>query len=455
MKKKILSILIVCFLVFLSASTSGFSTHSTTISRSFDRYEAVVGEPITVTVIFTNEEAYDLRGFYYTEQIPEQLWVDAVNIRVDGSDISYLFESGSSGEIYPGSIPYWWVIEIPTFAENNPIPENSTVVIVYHVTSSEAGTFNFDEFNWVGYYQNAPEEERAALGHSEEADNKTITFSQNPDSVPPVRLNGTPTGTLPSGTTETTLSLSTNEDAICRYDTSPGVDYYSMLNTFFTTGGTVHSESITGLTDGGNYTYYVKCEDSAGNANPDDYTVSFSVAEVTEFINWGQDTNLSTSIRSVHSRTMGGISPDVDNLEIKSISIYLGEQAGDIRLAVYTGGSMDDPSFATLLWDAGTVNSKGTAGWYTINHPIGSVFWPKNTVTWLAWKRNTGVAVYTSKFSADAGDFQAVRGRNQNSFNTDPGVAFPDTYGVVGVFSNYWYSIYVSYTTGASDITTP
>ena len=115
MKKEILSFLIVCFIVFLSASTSAFSTHSTTISRSFDRYEAVVGEPITVTVNFTNEEPYDLRGFYYTEQVPGALSIVTESVQIDESTISnYAGESGSSGDVYPGSIPYRWILESPT-----------------------------------------------------------------------------------------------------------------------------------------------------------------------------------------------------------------------------------------------------------------------------------------------------------------------------------------------------
>ena len=49
-------------------------------------------------------------------------------------------------------------------------------------------------------------------------------------------------------------------------------------NTFTTTGGTSHSRTLTGLTDGQSYTYYVRCIDGSGNANTNDYTISFSVA---------------------------------------------------------------------------------------------------------------------------------------------------------------------------------
>ncbi|MBI4093036.1 MAG: hypothetical protein HY420_03890 [Candidatus Kerfeldbacteria bacterium] len=44
-----------------------------------------------------------------------------------------------------------------------------------------------------------------------------------PDTVPPTISNGQPTGTLPAGTTSTTISVTTNEAATCRYSTTPNV----------------------------------------------------------------------------------------------------------------------------------------------------------------------------------------------------------------------------------------
>lgn len=108
--------------------------------------------------------------------------------------------------------------------------------------------------------------------------NATLT-APNADTLPPARTGGLPVGALVSGTTQVTLTLNTDDNAICRYATSPGTAYSSMLNTFLTTGGTAHSTPLTGLQDGGNYTYYVRCQDiSTGTVNSDDYATSFSVA---------------------------------------------------------------------------------------------------------------------------------------------------------------------------------
>jgi glucose/arabinose dehydrogenase/PKD repeat protein len=100
-----------------------------------------------------------------------------------------------------------------------------------------------------------------------------------PDTTPPVRSNGSPSGVLAAGTTQATLSLTTNENASCRYATVTGVAYDSMITVFTTTGGTEHTTMVSGLSDGESYSYQVRCQDMAGNANSDDFTLSFSVAQ--------------------------------------------------------------------------------------------------------------------------------------------------------------------------------
>jgi hypothetical protein len=95
--------------------------------------------------------------------------------------------------------------------------------------------------------------------------------------LPPVRNGGQPAGVLPPGATQATLSLATDENATCRYATTAGVAYSSMAGAFSSTGGTLHSTVVTGLVDGGSYSYYVRCQDSTGNTNPDDFVISFSV----------------------------------------------------------------------------------------------------------------------------------------------------------------------------------
>ncbi len=98
------------------------------------------------------------------------------------------------------------------------------------------------------------------------------------DTTAPVRDNGSPTSELTSGTTEAIVSLITDEPATCKYSATAGTSYASMTDTFGTTGGTFHSDTFTGLINGGSYEFYVRCTDTAGNTNTDDYLITFSVA---------------------------------------------------------------------------------------------------------------------------------------------------------------------------------
>ncbi len=96
--------------------------------------------------------------------------------------------------------------------------------------------------------------------------------------TPPVVSAGSPSGPLPSGTTNATLSVQTNENATCRYSVSSGTPYASMTDAFSTTDGIHHTAALTGLQDGASYSYNVRCNDSSGNVDPTDYPVSFSVS---------------------------------------------------------------------------------------------------------------------------------------------------------------------------------
>lgn len=84
---------------------------------------------------------------------------------------------------------------------------------------------------------------------------------------------------LPVGTTSTTLTVVTNENATCKWSAS-NVAYGSMTETFTGAGSTSHNYPLLGLTNGTNYTRHISCADTAGNASTAQAR-SFSVASGT------------------------------------------------------------------------------------------------------------------------------------------------------------------------------
>ncbi|MFA5248783.1 MAG: hypothetical protein WC415_06270, partial [Patescibacteria group bacterium] len=101
------------------------------------------------------------------------------------------------------------------------------------------------------------------------------------DATPPVLSNGSPSGTLARTTTGTTISVTTDESATCKYATTTGVAYASMANTFSTTGGASHGTTVSGLSSGNTFHYYVRCQDLSGNPNTSDYDITFRVTNGT------------------------------------------------------------------------------------------------------------------------------------------------------------------------------
>jgi len=97
------------------------------------------------------------------------------------------------------------------------------------------------------------------------------------DTTAPVLSNGAPTGTLPETATSATLALTTDEDATCKYGTTANTAYAALTAVMSTTGGTNHSASVA-VNTGTTYTYFVRCEDTTGNQNTTDHSISFSVA---------------------------------------------------------------------------------------------------------------------------------------------------------------------------------
>lgn len=99
------------------------------------------------------------------------------------------------------------------------------------------------------------------------------------DTVVPKISSGKPSGTLLSGTTQTTISIETNEEARCKYSITSRTDYDKMSNSFdyasSTQYKTAHSKASFPVSAGRN-NVYVKCVDFAGNKDTEDYILTFS-----------------------------------------------------------------------------------------------------------------------------------------------------------------------------------
>jgi len=97
------------------------------------------------------------------------------------------------------------------------------------------------------------------------------------DMTAPV-ISGAKPGALPAGTHQTVVSVTTNEPAACRFAYRAGTAFGFMTGVFQTADGLTHSTVNRELNDGDTYSYFVRCQDKAGNDNLDDFRLSFQVA---------------------------------------------------------------------------------------------------------------------------------------------------------------------------------
>ena len=98
------------------------------------------------------------------------------------------------------------------------------------------------------------------------------------DLSPAYRFGGGPSGSLPAGTDSTTLTVSTDRLATCRYSHNPATPYALMSDSFTQTDSTEHVAPLSGLSDGTAYAFYVRCNTADEVVNEDDYFIEFSVA---------------------------------------------------------------------------------------------------------------------------------------------------------------------------------
>jgi peptidoglycan hydrolase-like protein with peptidoglycan-binding domain len=108
------------------------------------------------------------------------------------------------------------------------------------------------------------------------------TTTSSPDPAPAPSPNDPPHVTLvspaaviPRTTTQTDMTVKTDKVASCRFGTLPGMNF-SDMTSFNTSDGMTHTYSLSELSIGALYVYYVRCADMSDRSSQE-MTVSFSI----------------------------------------------------------------------------------------------------------------------------------------------------------------------------------
>ncbi|MFW9778408.1 MAG: beta strand repeat-containing protein, partial [Candidatus Heimdallarchaeota archaeon] len=180
-----------------------------------------------------------------------------------------------------------------------------------------------------------------------------------------------------------------------------------------------------------------------GYSDWDQDGAGFSIdrAPITEKGDFGLAINASNSETFANYRYMGGTSPStaitVTHLWIRTTG------SGTAAVALYTGGTLSNPTTATKQAEA--FNVVVSAGWNRIDIPDTLV--SADTIVWMSVALDTGLYYATSGNNLK-GDWQESRGRWGQSGGADPTLASPTNPGS-GSFAPAWYNMYMEYNGGA------
>ncbi|HCC05036.1 TPA: hypothetical protein DEP58_01880, partial [Patescibacteria group bacterium] len=184
------------------------------------------------------------------------------------------------------------------------------------------------------------------------------------DTTPPVISNPQPASTLTFGTVSTIMRVTTNENATCKYGTT-NTTYASLPNTFTTTGGTSHAQTLNGLTNSSSVTYYVRCIDGSNNANTSSTAISVVVPGTTATVN-----GACGSANGQSFSTLTSTSPNL--CSAGTVGSFSGTGPWSWRCNSTNGGTYASCSATLSQQTSGTVlfsepfdnNSFASRGWY-------------------------------------------------------------------------------------------
>ncbi len=176
------------------------------------------------------------------------------------------------------------------------------------------------------------------------------TNTTNTTNNPPIISNGQPTGSLPAGTTSTTMSVTTNEAANCKFSNVSSTAFVAMTN-FSSSGNLNHITPLSGLANGQTYNRYVQCQDTQGATTPNDYVITFSVANTSSPL--GNTTACFSALQNMPVNCTGTITSDTFN-GCRTIACSSG--ANNIQILACEKPSNTNPEYFEMYRQIATSN---------------------------------------------------------------------------------------------------
>jgi hypothetical protein len=265
-----------------SGNSFGLSGWSTPLKDRYTDYQAL--GPGGTTIVTSDTAGYNFQGVSGTARtfsVGEKIIVTWYNNSTQSVTFTPKISLNDPDRLSTGVAGDWSAMSQVT------IPASGTGSSEFSITSGNTGTYTLVNIN-VNFKNNRVVVADKIVLYPQGATTVTVSTPASVPSSVPASIPGdtTPpsvtaqnaTQNLSAGTRSATLSVTTNENATCKYGTSPNTAYGSLPTTFTTTGGTSHSVSVSGLTDGSTKKFYVRCSDGSNNVTVSDTTFTVNVA---------------------------------------------------------------------------------------------------------------------------------------------------------------------------------
>ena len=175
--------------------------------RSFIPGSSVhTNETIRVKVTFYNNQGDAIKGLVYTEQVPVNVTVNPVNVRINNLNYGgFTFERGSSGEITANRNPARWIFQTPPdFPENGLLLPGDSAVVEYDLTCDVNTSFSYNYDSW--YAGLVTSNTLQPMFGFDSLNTVTINFSPPVGNQPPL-VSNIPNQTINEGQSFATISL--------------------------------------------------------------------------------------------------------------------------------------------------------------------------------------------------------------------------------------------------------
>ncbi|MCI5219767.1 MAG: hypothetical protein D3914_11430, partial [Candidatus Electrothrix sp. LOE2] len=174
-----------------------------------------------------------------------------------------------------------------------------------------------------------------------------------------------------------TLSVTTDVDASCKYKKGIDTNYASMTDSFLSTGAKLHEVPLGTLSSGTEYTYYVRCKNSAGDETPVSTEITFTVASTTSQVSPSSPmkAGLTTALESVGNLFVSTALAEEDTKtttsDSSSSSAATSDSSSSSATASGSSSSSEINTQDSVFQEQGNIVDEGTGtGQFTAKLPL-------------------------------------------------------------------------------------